>query len=91
MTQPARNADLEHLHLLGIFHFVLAGVVALVSLLPLIHFVIGVVILFANDGDDAAPLVGLLLIGVASFIIVLGETLALCLALAGRSLMHRRN
>ena len=35
------NRDLEHLKLLSIFHFVAAGMLALVACIPFIHFFMG--------------------------------------------------
>ena len=35
------NADLDHLRILSIFHFVLATMVGLVSLFPILHVLMG--------------------------------------------------
>ncbi len=48
------NQDLDHLRLLAIFHYVVAGLAALVACFPLIHLVMGLVFIFA-PGKDAPP------------------------------------
>lgn len=42
------DKDNEHLRLLAIFHYVLAGVMALISLVPVVHVVAGLMFLFGN-------------------------------------------
>lgn len=88
------NEDLEHLRLLSIFHYVVAGVLALFSCLPFIHFFMGVAMVSGwgeIGADPEAGWVGWLLIGIASFFILLGWGFAVCLVMAGRNLTrHRR-
>ena len=36
------NQDLEHLRLLSIFHYVVAGLAALFALIPVFHLVFGI-------------------------------------------------
>ncbi len=85
------NDDKEHLDLLAIFHYVLAGMTALLACLPLIHLTVGMVFLFASfDGPKTPPrVVGLLMVIFASFVILIGWTLALLILLAGRRLKRR--
>jgi hypothetical protein len=85
------NDDQEHLDLLAIFHYVLAGMTALLACLPLIHLTIGIVFLVANfDGPNAPPrVIGLLMVIFAGFFILVGWTLALLILLAGRRLKRR--
>jgi hypothetical protein len=92
------NQDLEHLRLLAIFHYVLAGIVALVACVPMIHLAFGLVFLFAPEvfqdpsGGGPPPLLfGLLFTILPGVIILLGWTLALCLFLAGRFLARYRH
>jgi len=85
--------DLQHLQLLSVFHYVVAALIALFSMLPLIHLGIGIAMVTgAFDGDQAPPpaLVGWGLIAFASAFILSGLTIALLVALAGRALARRR-
>lgn len=86
------NQDQEHLRLLEIFHYVVAGLAALFSFLPIFHLVIGIIMVMGGwDGSSEAALVGWLFIGLSSLFIVSGLAFAACLVLAGRFLVrHRR-
>ena len=86
------NQDEEHLRLLSIFHYVLAGIQALMACIPLIHLVVGSVLLVAGlaSREGGPPVVvGLLFMLVAAAIIVLGWTMAVLVFLAGRFLAAR--
>ena len=84
--------DLEHLRLLSIFHYVVAGIVGLVSLLPGIHLMIGIALATGHLAreDDGSRTIGSIMAGCAAFFIVAGLTFAVMVALAGRSLSKRR-
>jgi len=90
------NDDQQHLRLLSIFHYVVAGFAAVFACLPLIHLAIGIAFLTgkidgAHDPENAGRLVGGFLVGIASVFLLLGWTLVGLLVLAGRSLArHRR-
>jgi hypothetical protein len=90
------NNDQEHLRLLSIFHYVVAGCAAILACLPLIHLAIGLAFLSgkingAHDPENAGRLVGGFLVGIASVVLLFGWTLVGLLVLAGRSLaQHRR-
>lgn len=56
------NQDDEHLKLLSIFHYVVAGIIALVACFPIIHLIIGIAILsgalegpFEEHWDEEGP------------------------------------
>ena len=96
------NQDLEHLRLLSIFHYVVAGLTALFACIPMIHLTMGLVMLFApgafengrhGSGNDPAILhvVGAILTFVATLVILAGWSLAVCTFLAGRFLSGRRH
>ena len=96
MTE-ARTQDDEHLRLLSIFHYVVAGLTALCGCFPLIHVTIGLIIAFApeqfgdNKGQPPPPWMGFILAGIGSFIIAIFWSLAACIALTGRFLArHKR-
>lgn len=94
--QQPFNKDLEHLRLLSIFHYILGGIGALISLFPCIHLSIG--ILMVNGAFPTPPtagggppveVIGWFFIIFPAVIIVLGLTLASCVILTGRHLSNR--
>jgi hypothetical protein len=92
------NQDLEHLRLLAIFHYVVAGLAALVACFPLIHLAVGLLLIFSPETLEHGPqknaqmdmVVGIFFVVAASVIIVMGWAFATCVFLAGRSLARRR-
>ncbi len=92
------NDDNEHLNLLAVFHYVVAGMTALIACFPIIHLLMGIFLLIApavagahapHQGQGSMFLVGLLFVIIPGFFIAAGWTLALFVFLAGRRL-HRR-
>ena len=79
--------DREHLRLLSIFHYVLAAFVALFSLIPVVHLLVGLglVASVAAAPADALPgiFVGWLFVVIAAVMITLGMGFAACLVVAG--------
>ncbi len=89
------STDEDHLQLLSIFHYVLAGLAALFSLFPIVHLLLGIGIVSGTfppkAGADAMPaFLGWFFIALASLFILCGLALALCLVVAGRYLVQRR-
>lgn len=84
--------DLEHLKLLAIFHYVVAGMAALFACIPFIHFFIGLALATGAlpDTDPGAQPVGIGLMIFAGLFILSGWTLAAFIAYAGRSLQTRK-
>ena len=84
------NQDLDHLKLLSIFHYIVAALFALCACFPLIHFFMGLAMVFDwGDMGDAPGFVGWLLMAFATVFILCGWALAVCLALAGKYLSER--
>lgn len=84
--------DLEHLRLLSIFHYVLAGIVALVSLIPSFHLAFGITLATrAAEPDPMAAVVGWFIAGMGALMIGMAWALALGLALAGGFIARRTN
>jgi len=85
--------DDEHLRLLAIFHYVLAGCTALFALLPTLHLAVGIALLSGamSPGDADARVVGGLFAGIALVFIIGGLGLASLLAWTGRNLARRRH
>ena len=84
--------DLEHVKLLAIFHYVVAGMTALFACIPFIHFFMGLALATgALDADPEAQPIGIGLMIFAGLFILAGWTLAALIAFAGRSLQtHKR-
>src|SRR5881409_3772415 len=91
------NQDKEHLRLLAIFHYIVAGLAALFSFFPLLYTTIGAVFIFvarhgtAKPGEELPPeFLGWIFVGLGSFLFLLGITMAICILIAGRCLSHRK-
>ncbi|MEM6687944.1 MAG: hypothetical protein AAF664_00865 [Planctomycetota bacterium] len=88
------DQDDEHLRLLSIFHYVVAGLLGLFSLGPLIHLGFGIAILsgaFDGGGGNGPPplIFGWLFVIFPAIFICLGMTVAVLVAIAGRKLSQR--
>ncbi|HVP40211.1 MAG TPA: hypothetical protein VMS93_13620 [Candidatus Saccharimonadales bacterium] len=87
------SQDQEHLRLLSLFHYVLAGITGAFSLFPLIHLFIGIAMLAGPirppaTGTEPIPmamLAWIFIVGAALFIL-LGLSMAVCMALTGKYL-----
>jgi hypothetical protein len=92
----SNQQDVEYLKLLKIFHYVVAGMMALWGSFPIIHLLVGMGLMFGNfdqSKPDQPPLkiVGLLFALVAAAFIAVGWTLAVCTFFAGRNLARQQN
>ena len=91
------NQDLEHLRLLSVFHYVVGGMTALCSLLPLVHVGLGLFFILAptafgpNPTQQPPPFIGWLFLIIGGAAIVMGMTLAALIITTGRFLGHRRH
>lgn len=97
---PARADDQSQLDALGIAHYVVGAVGVLFACMPLIHMGIGLSVIL-NKGPVAAdmntapnmPLTpemfGWLFFLLGAFFFLIGQTIAICLILAGRYLRRR--
>src|SRR5215467_2861841 len=91
------NHDAEHLRLLSIFHYVVAGLAALFSFFPLIYTTFGAIFVFvarhgtSKPGDELPPeFLGWIFAGVGLFLFLLGIAMAVCILIAGRCLSRRK-
>jgi hypothetical protein len=91
------NREKEHLQLLAIFHYVVAGFAALFSFFPLLYTTVGAIFIFAarhgtaKPGEELPPeFLGWIfaVIGLVLFLIELA--MAICILIAGRSLALRK-
>ncbi len=91
------SQDKEHLQLLAIFHYVVAGLGALCSVFPLLYTTIGAIFIFAarhgtaRPGEDLPPeFLGWIFPVLGSLLFLMGITMAICILIAGRSLALRK-
>jgi hypothetical protein len=89
------SEDREHLSMLAIFHYVVGGLIALVACVPIIHLVIGLVLVSGalptpDEADPVPQAMGMIFIVVAGLFITLGMAYAACVLIAGRKIQQRR-
>src|SRR4030095_10474179 len=89
------NQDREHLRLLAIFHYIVAGLAALFSFFPLLYTTIGAIFIFAarhgtaRPGEELPPeFLGWIFAVIGSVLFLIGLAMAICILIAGRSLAH---
>ena len=91
------NKESDHLRLLAIFHYVVAGLAALFSFFPLIYATIGAIFIFVarhgtpQPGEELPPeFIGWIFIGIGSLLFLVGVAMAICILIAGRCLSRRK-
>jgi hypothetical protein len=91
------NQDKEHLQLLAIFHYVVAGLAGLFAFFPLLYTTIGAIFIFAarhgtaKPGEDLPPeFLGWIFAVVGSLLFLTGIAMAICILMTGRSLALRK-
>jgi hypothetical protein len=91
------NQNAEHLRLLAIFHYVVAGLAALFSFFQLLYTTIGAIFILAarhgtpKPGEELPPeFLGWIFIVMGSLLFLLGIAIAICILIAGRSLALRK-
>ena len=82
--------DAEHLRLLSLFHFIAGGLLALAGCVPIIHIVIGT-LMVSGRIPGPPPQMGYLFIGMGAMLMLFLWGLGICLILSGRYLRQRRN
>jgi hypothetical protein len=92
------NRDEEHLRLLAIFHYIVAGLTGLMSMIPLVHVAMGLFLIFGSkyfkDQNQSGPspaVIGMFFIVIACVFIVLGLTMAALILINGRCIAKRRH
>jgi hypothetical protein len=91
------NQDAEHLRLLAIFHYIVAGVSAFVAFFPLLYTDVGALFVYLarqpiKPGESPPPeLLGWFLVGFGIFFAVVGFAFAIFVFLGGRALARRRH
>ena len=95
---PSSSAsdDQQHLRLLSIFHYVDAGLTALIGCFPLIHLMFGLFMIFSPDsmaaksGEPPPQFIGWMFTCLGGGMFLAGQAVAICTALAGRFIAHRK-
>ena len=87
--------DEEHLRLLSIFHYVVAGLAGLFALFPIFHLIFGLLFIFApgefaGKGEPPPPFIGWFFVIFAALFISVGWVFAAFVLTAGRCLARRR-
>ncbi|PIE53594.1 hypothetical protein CSA37_00045 [Candidatus Fermentibacteria bacterium] len=82
------SSDRDTLHLLAIFHYVMAGLIALFACIPLIHMTVGIALIFGGitENDPGVGLAGGFFAVIAGVIILFGLGFAFLIFYAGRNL-----
>ena len=86
----------QHLRLLSIFHYVVAGFAGLFALFPIIHLIIGLTMIFSPEkfggkGEPPPAFLGWFFVIFAATFIVLGCTFAVLVLTTGRFLARRKH
>jgi len=89
------NDDVQHLKLLCIFHYVVAGITTVIGCFPIIHLVFGIAVLSGRISPEpndpiAASFMGWMFTGIAGVMITAMWSFAISVAFAGRCLQQRR-
>lgn len=89
------NQDESHLRLLSIFHYILAGLSVLISLFPVIHLALGIMMVTIpghhGPGTPEPEFVGWIFIAFAILFILCGLTFSGFVFATGRFLSGRRH
>ncbi len=91
-----QSDDQQHLQLLSIFHYVVAGFAGLFACLPIIHFIVGIGLFITGltqpqeSGGFPMALFGLFFVAIAGSIMLFGWIFAGCIAFAGRCIATRK-
>ena len=94
--KAALTREEEHLRLLSLFHYVVAGLAALFALLPIFHLIFGLFMMFGPEkfrGKEEAPvaLMGLVFVVFALVFITIGWIFAAFVLANGRFLARRKH
>src|SRR5437867_7212307 len=95
------NQGTDHLRLLAIFHYIVAGLATLFSLFPLLYTTVGSIFIFAarhpaavgpKPGEELPPeFLGWIFVVLGLLLFLVGIAMASCILIAGRSLSRRKH
>jgi hypothetical protein len=89
------TTDEEHLRMISIFHYVLGGLGCVFSCFPLIHVVIGLILVFSPEtfgdhgGSPPPAFIGWLFFGMGVTFFLVGQCINICILASGRCLAKR--
>jgi hypothetical protein len=89
------NADIDHLRLLSIFHYVMGGLHIFGAAILIIHFTVGLLMVFRpgffgnNPPPIPLPFIGMFMTILAGVLMLFGWALGICTILSGRYLTRR--
>lgn len=91
MTDTLTKQDADHLQLLTIFHYVVAGLAALFSCIPFLHFFMGLALTTGFFGEETPEtgVMGLVIMAITGAIILTGWCFAALIFWTGRNLARR--
>lgn len=97
--QMHSDQDVEHIRILSICYYVMAGVTALLACFPIFHLFIGVMMLTGSFGGggmsahdkEGMQMVGGMFVGVSSLIILTGWLLAVMNFIVARRIVKRES
>lgn len=97
MTTSLTAQDEEHLRILTILHYVMAGLMTLFACFPIIHLTMGAALVFApaafpdsKTGEGPPAFIGWFFMAFAAAWIVAGLSMVACIIAAARCLAQRR-
>src|SRR5206468_12800379 len=92
------NQGTDHLRLLAIFHYVVAGLAALFSFFPLLYTTVGTIFIFVarhgtpKPGEELPPeFLGWIFVVLGLLLFLLGIAMAICILLGGRCLSRHKH
>ncbi len=88
------SEDERYLRVLSVFHYVVGGIGGVFACIPIIHLVIGVLmvtgVMDGESGKGPPAIVGWVFILIGGAMITAGWSFAVCMILAGRCLWKRK-
>ena len=87
-----KSTEDHYLDLLSTFHYVAGGITAFFALLPIIHLVVGILMLqgvITDNGEALPPFAGWLFVTLGSVFLVAGMVIAVLMLIAGSRIKQR--
>ena len=88
--------DIENLRVLSIFHYVVGGLGCLMSCIPLIHMIVGLVfilspeILESNGGDSLPAFIGWMFFAMGLLFFLVCQGVSICIIISGRFIAKQK-
>lgn len=90
------NQDEEHLRLLSLFHYIVGGLMALFACLPILHIIIGVLMIvsphfFGPNSNAPPPFIGWIFVIIGGGLVLLGWLTAALVLYSGCCLARNKH